>query len=86
MEWIEVVKKAKRLSTSLIFSKRNYVMCKLLLHSKRMTKILVQYYNVIMQRNFYPSRWLDVLDVMLDKGKGPIVRRLRTIQLIEADL
>ena len=31
-------------------------------------------------------RWLKVLDVILEKGKGPIIGKLRIIQLIEADL
>ena len=29
---------------------------------------------------------MKVLDIILDKGKGPIIGKLRTIQLIEADL
>jgi len=47
IEWIKVVKKSKRLSISLIFLKRNYAIYKLVIHSEIMTKILVQYYNVI---------------------------------------
>ena len=29
---------------------------------------------------------MKVLDIMLDKGKGIIIGKLRTIQLVEADL
>ncbi|MFN9955858.1 MAG: hypothetical protein ACK55I_22385, partial [bacterium] len=29
---------------------------------------------------------MKVLDIILDKGKGPIIGKLRTIQLVEADL
>ena len=79
------MKKAKRLSFSLIFSKRNYAMYKCTLASERMTGILIKFYNVIVRKQYYPKRWLKVLDVMLDKGKEPLVRKLQTIQLIKAD-
>ena len=48
--------------------------------------LLVQYYNMIIQHKLIPRRWIDVLDIILDKGKGPVLRKLRIIQLIEADL
>ena len=51
-----------------------------------MTNILVTYYNVLINRGYYPTRWLKILDVMLGKGKGMIIGKLRTITLIEADL
>ena len=54
--------------------------------SDLLISILVKYYNTIMQKEFYPEYWLQVLDVMLDKDKGPIIGKLRMIQLIEADL
>ena len=56
------------------------------LHSNIITSILVRFYNTIITRNYYPKRWLQVLDVMLEKGKGAVIRKLQTIQLIEADL
>lgn len=62
-----------------------YIMYKLLLESIIMIKILVEYYNVIVQKNFYPSQQLDILDVILDKGKDLIIGKLWTIQLIKAD-
>ena len=54
--------------------------------SEKLTKLLVVYYNIIINKGFYLSRWLQVLDVMLKKGKGLVLDKLRTIQLIEADL
>ena len=30
--------------------------------------------------------WMKTLLIMIEKGKGPILRKHRTIQLIEADL
>ena len=51
-----------------------------------MTILLVQYYNLIVQKQYYPTRWLKTLDITIEKGKGPVIRKLRTIQLIEADL
>ena len=34
----------------------------------------------------YVKRWLNIVDVMLEKGKGPTLGKLRTITLIEGDL
>ena len=32
------------------------------------------------------KRWLKVLDIILEKGKGPILGKLRNITLIEGDI
>ena len=85
-EWIKVVTKAKRKSASSIFSNRTYSTYKCALESEEMNKILVIFYNTIIKHQIYPKRWLKVLDIILEKGKGPILGKLRTIQLIEADL
>ena len=37
-------------------------------------------------KRYYLKWWLKLLAVILEKGKGPIIEKLRTIQLIEADL
>ena len=47
--------------------------------------LLVKYYNQCLMREFYPNRQLKALDITLEKGKGPVLGKLRTIQLIEAD-
>ena len=85
-EWKFVVGKAKKRSTSLIFSHRNYAMYKCVVGLERMNAILVRYYSMIIRQRYFPSRWLKILDIMIEKGKGPIVGKLRIIQLIEADL
>ena len=46
-EWIRVVKKAKKKSASLIFSKRTYSVYKCALESSIMTRILVKFYNIV---------------------------------------
>ena len=81
-----VVKEAKRKSTSSIFSKRDYSVYKCVLKSVRMVKVLVKFYNVITKHKHYPARWLDVIDTMIEKGKGSLVSKLRVIQIIEADM
>ena len=48
--------------------------------------ILTSYYNKIVKTCYYPKRWLSILDVMIEKGKGPRLGKLQTIQLIEADM
>ena len=64
-----VIKKAKRRSSSYIFSKRYYSVYKCAVESERMMQILLRFYNVIIKHQCYPGRWLDVLDVMLEKAK-----------------
>ena len=85
-DWEKVVKRSKKQSASSIFSKRIYANYKCALGCKRMTKILVTYYNILIEKGYYPRRWLKILDTILEKGKGMILGKLRTITLIEADL
>jgi len=85
VEWKKVVTKAKRKSASSIFSQRTYSIYKCALDCDEMTRILLKFYNTIIKHRIYPNRWLKVLDIILEKGKGPILGKLRTIQLIEAD-
>ena len=58
-------------------------MYKCALESMKMTRILVRFYNTIAKKGYYPKRWIKLLAIILEKGKGPIVGKLRTIQLIE---
>ena len=56
------------------------------MNCERMVKVLVRFYNVIMKHNHFPSRWLCVPCVMIEKGKGNKINKLRVTQIIEADL
>jgi hypothetical protein len=60
--------------------------CKCALESDRVVAVLVKFYNIVIKYNHYPSRWLKVVDVMLEKGKGPRLKKLRILEMIEADL
>ena len=51
-----------------------------------MNKIPVLFYNTIIRYQIYPKRWLKILNIILEKEKALILRKLRTMQLIEADL
>ena len=51
-----------------------------------MTNILVEFYNIILREGYYPKRWLNLVDITLEKGKGLIIWKLRTIILIKGDL
>ena len=53
---------------------------------ERMTTVLVHLHNATLKHKHYPKRWLDVLDVMIEKGKGSRINKLRVIQIVEADL
>ena len=48
--------------------------------------MLVKCYIILIKCNHYPSRWLKVVDVMLEKGKGARLKKLRILEMIEADL
>ena len=78
--------KSKIKSSSSIFSNRIYAIYKFALASKRLITLLVQFCNKIIYKEYFPTRWQKMLNVMLEKGKGPVIEKLRTIQLIEADL
>jgi len=85
-KWIKVVKQSKKRSASSIFSRRTYSVYKCALGSEKMTRILVMFYNIVIKNRYYLKRWENIVDVILDKGKGMIIGKLRTITLIEADL
>ena len=61
-------------------------MYKCTLQSDLMTAILVKYYNIIVQKQYYPKRWIKVLGIIFEKGKSPVIGKLHIIQLVEADL
>ena len=73
------MKRLKKNTTSSVFLKRNYSLYKYSLESELLTNLLVKYYNIIIIKRFYPSRWLETLDVMLEKEKGPVLERLQII-------
>ena len=83
---MKAVKQAKKQSVSSVFSKRTYSVYKCALDSPRMTFVLVALLNIFIQRCYYPKRWLNQVDTSLEKGKGPILGKLRNITLIEGDL
>ena len=68
------------------FSKRNHSLCKCALESEKMTNTLVRFYNTIVRKGDYLKTWTKLLAVTLEKEKGPILGKLRTTQLVEADL
>ena len=41
---------------------------------------------MIVKEKYFPVRWLKILDITIEKGKGQILGKLRIIQLIEVDL
>jgi len=84
--WTKTVKQSKKRSASSIFSKRTYAVYKCALGSEQMSRILVKFYQIVIKNRYYLKRWEKIVDVILDKGKGMILGKLRTITLIEADL
>ena len=48
--------------------------------------MIAEYYNTLINNYYFPNQWLDILDVIIEKGARPILGKLCTIQLIEADL
>ena len=84
-EWIKVVKQVKKTSTSSIFSKKTYTICKCSLAYKDFTKMLIQFYNLVLRQDYKLQRWTKIVEVILEKGKELLINKLQTIQLIEAD-
>jgi len=85
-KWKFILLKSKKKSISSIFSNRIYSMYKCALSNKRLIIFLVRFYNIIVEKQYFPTRWQKMLDVMIEKNKGPVIGKLRTIQFIEADL
>ena len=85
-EQIQEVKRAKKNSALSKFSNRNYGMCKCTIGSERIAKILIICHNIIIKNQYFLIRWVKTLDIMIEKGKGPMLGKLRTIKLIEVDV
>ena len=71
---------------SSIFSNRTHAVCKCALQYMRMTTKLVVMLNLLVKEKYYPQRQLNLVNTSLEKGKGPVLRKLRFIMLIEADM
>ena len=75
-EWVNIVKLAKKRSTSLIFYQRNYSIYKYAVESTKMNAILVKFCSIIIEQVHYPRRWLKILDIIIEKGKGLVFGKL----------
>jgi hypothetical protein len=57
------------------------------LQNKRMVEMHATMMDLPMKHKFAPARWTRAIQVLLEKDKGrPNIERLRTIQLVEANL
>ena len=52
----------------------------------RMAKVFVKFCNVMLKYDHFPSRWLDVLDAMIEKCEGRKNNELGIMQIIEVKL
>ena len=80
------IKKSKKRSVSSVFSKRAHVVCKMVIDNDEFLEILILFYNLVIIKGIVLDRWRNTIDAMLDKGKGPLLGKLRIIELIEGDL
>ena len=85
-EFIKVVRQAKRKSTSSLFSKITYPVYKCLIHSDELTDLFIRFLNITIKNGHICKKWLDIVDVILEKRKGSRFDKIRIIQLIEGDL
>ena len=53
------------------------------IHCETMVKVLVRIYDAIIKCKHFYSRWLDVLDMMIEKWKGNM-KKLWVMKIIEA--
>ena len=68
-----------------MFSMRYYPARKCTLESDRVVYELVRFQKIFIKYNHYPSQCLKVADVILEKEKGPRLKK-RIFEMIEADL
>jgi len=80
------VKRSKRKSVSSVFSRRTYAVYKLVNDNDKFLEVLLIFYNLVLQKGIVLKRWQNILDVILEKGKGPLLGKLRIIELIEGNL
>lgn len=64
----------------------NYAVLKCLAQSKYLTETFAMFYTQIIRHHIVLEQWKKSLACMLEKGKGPLLNKLRIIQLIQADL
>ena len=64
----------------------DYSVCECALENDRVVEVLVKFYNIIIKCNNCPRRWLQVVDVMLEKGKGLRLKKLSMLEMIEVDM
>ena len=80
-----MVKRTKKKSVSSLFSKRTCVVYKLTVNNEEFMEVLMLFYNLVLQKGIVLERWRSAIDVKIEKGKGPILGKLRVIELIEGD-
>ena len=51
-------------------------MYKCAMHCEIIIKLLGRHYVAMLKNNHFPSRWLDVLDIMIKKGKEIKIKSL----------
>ena len=78
--------KKTRKNASIIFLKRKYSAHKCASESTRITLALVTLLSRFLQECYYLKHWLKLVKTSLEKGKGHVIRKLRSIVLIEVDL
>ena len=49
-------------------------------------QMLITFYNLVIKNGIVLERWRNMIDTMIEKGKGPYIEKLRIIELIEGDL
>ena len=64
----------------------SYVILKFLSNSSYIMEIMAAFYTKIVINHTVLHRWKEATALMLEKGKGPRIDKLRIIQLINADL
>ena len=85
-DWMKVAQQSKKQSDSSKLSSRACAVHKCALGSESMTTILLTCRDAIAKAGCCPKRWRKMLDAILEKGKGPVIGKLRATSLIEADL
>ena len=84
--FVSAIKWLKKQSVSSIFSFRVYAVYKCAILHDRMRMILLLFYDIILKQRYCTNRWMKILEICIEKGKGSRIRKLRNLQLIEGNL
>ena len=85
-KFVRAAKGSKKRRASSVFSGRAHAAYECSILSKIMLSVLVMFHNMALMQKCCPLRWIKTLETCIEKGKGPLLGKLRNLQSIEGGL